>query len=46
MGFAQGCVESQWQNREENSSLMTPNPSPAYFLLLDTVQRLVACEPN
>lgn len=46
MRFAQGCVESQWQNREENSSLLTPSPSPAYFLLLDTVQRLVACEPN
>lgn len=44
MRFAQGCLESQWQNPEENSSLMTP--SPASFLFLDTVQRLVACEPN
>lgn len=46
MRFAQGCLESQWQNPEENSSLMTPSPSPASFLFLDTVQRLVACEPN
>lgn len=44
MRFAQGCLESQWQNPEENSFLMTP--SPACFLFLDTVQRLIACEPN
>lgn len=46
MRFAQGCLESQWQNQEENSYLMTLSPRPAYFLLLDTVQRLIAYEPN
>lgn len=46
MRFAQGCLESQWQKPEENSSPMTPSPIPAYFLFLDTVQRLIACEPN
>lgn len=46
MRFAQGCLESQWQNQEENSYLTTLSPRPAYFLLFDMVQKLIAYEPN
>lgn len=34
MRFAQGCLESQCQNQEENSYLMTLSPRPAYYLPL------------